>query len=378
MIELSFTTDDPEVRALCERYWRLDETGEFVGTVKAIASDAGLSSTELLQVVRSGCQATSADRSCARCGSGVEVTSRSDYKGRPRYRAELCAPCQEQEREERQAESERHARAQRAAIAQAYDYPIPEPPPPEALSLDEAVYLLSIVRAGASEDLSYLNRLVDFQTPFTPWVSFDIEAARVLRSAGLIDAHPGSNVNAFVFEDDAPPSFYIRDVHWRLLIGSSAFEVREYLDRLETIFREMDWPESWWEQTTDLWRLVARYECLEYLDDRLSEHGIPFEPSDRTLSVIDGLLKSFSVSQVYNIIWRKVRDATAFLSRTPAPRSRGADYAVVSMQKYGDQAAAAGWELSKYRRSWDLPVSMVAEVLYNAVLQLDGFNEVPS
>lgn len=122
----------------------------------------------------------------------------------------------------------------------------------------------------------------------------------------------------------------------------------------------------------------SRYECLEYSDNRLSEHGIPFEPSDRTLSVIDGLLKSFSVSQVYNIIGRKVRDATASLSRTPAPRGRGADYAVVSMQKYGDQAAAAGWELSKYRRSWDLLVSMVAEVLYNAVLQIDGFNEVPS
>jgi hypothetical protein len=378
MIELSFTTADPEVKALCERYWQLDETGEFVGTVKAIALDAGLSSSELLHLVRSGCQATSTDRSCGRCGTSVQVTSRSDYKSRPSYRAKLCASCQEEEREERQAESERQTRAQCAAIEQAYDYPIPEPPPPEALSLEEAVYLLSIVRAGASEDLSYLNRLVDFQTPFTPWVAFDVEAARALRSAGLIDAHPGSNVSAFVFEDGVSPSFYIRDVHWRLLIGRSASEVREYLDHLETVFRDMDWPESWWEQTTDLWRLVARYECLEYLDNRLSEHGIPFEPSDRTLSVIDGLLKSFSVSQVYNIIWRKVRDATAFLSRTPAPRGRGADYAVVSMQKYGDQAAAAGWELSKYRRSWDLPVSMVAEVLYNAVLQIDGFNEVPS
>ena len=378
MIEIEFVTEDAQARSLCERYWQTDAEGDFVGTVKEIAEDVGLSSSELLQVVRESCYAFAREHECSRCGERIEVTSRSDYKSKFRHSARPCPACLETERREERLHAEREVEEQKASLREAYDYPIPSPPEPESLSLAEAVYLLSLVRVGASEDLDYIARLVDFETPLTPWPEFDIEVVEALRERGLIDIHPGSHVGAFEFEEGMPVRYYPRSVHWRPLIGADAPEIRNYLDQLERMFRDMDWPESWLEQTVDLWRLVARYECLEYLADRLNEHNIPFELGERSISVVDGLLKSFSVSQIYNIIWGRVRDATAFLSRTPAKRIRGAEYAVVSMQKFGDRAAAEGWDLKKYGRSWALPVSMVAEVLYNTALQLDGFNELPA
>ena len=297
MIEVEVATENPLLRSICERYWKVEPDGGFGEIVKEIADDAGLSSSEVLQIVRKESRAFVDGAECSRCAVKIEACSRSEYKSVIRRSSWTCPACVEIERNERRLKEKQEEEGRRDAVKALYDFPFGPPPEPKDLDFAEAVYLLSFVRAGASENLSSVSRLNEFTITLTPSDGFDLEVVRVLQDCGLIRVHSGSAIDSFCFENGVPGRYFVEEVRWRLLLGKNPAEVRQYLSGLEGIFRDMDWPDRWMEQSVELWRLVARYECLEYLEERLSEHGIPFESDERAVSVVDGLLRSFSVSQ---------------------------------------------------------------------------------
>jgi hypothetical protein len=139
----------------------------------------------------------------------------------------------------------------------------------------------------------------------------------------------------------------------------------------------MDWPEHWLEQAEPLWKKIAFHEVKEYLIHVLQEHGIRYEPGEKTSQVINSLLENFSVAQINSMIWSKANATTGWLSRTRAPKQRATNYLLAAIQGYGDKIIAKDWDINEFNRNYECEISAVAEIFYNKIIQTDGFRKVP-
>jgi hypothetical protein len=292
MIDLEVNTEDSAVAAMCQRYWQLDDEGNFVGTVQEIADDYGLSQYELREVVKANCVARSTDAGCEGCGDPFVFTSRTDYQSpsfrrrRSRHR-NLCQSCQaeadkerrleqERARAEREAELRRQQESQRAVILNTFSAIPEQPVDPRQLSLEDAVFLLSLVRFGATEDFGEIRPIKTVEGALAPTADLTETVVTQLYRRGLIGIHPGSDVSAFVFEDETISGYYHHLVSWRLIVGRDRGENQEVVADLEDAFAKQDWPDSWQDEWQPLWHKVALHECLEYLDVCMADRGFEF------------------------------------------------------------------------------------------------------
>ncbi|TCS94982.1 hypothetical protein [Hazenella coriacea] len=119
---------------------------------------------------------------------------------------------------------------------------------------------------------------------------------------------------------------------------------------------------------------------MQYLLYKLNDVGFTFSPGEKTLTVLNDLLNKFSTSQMFNLIWRSVKDASAFYLSKNVNKRHAANVAISSIQKYGEKAIADGWIIKGYQREFNLLQTSVSEVLYNRVLQIGrlGFESPPS
>lgn len=84
--------------------------------------------------------------------------------------------------------------------------------------------------------------------------------------------------------------------------------------------RTEKWPDCWHEEAAELHRVVALYECLEYLPVALEEHGFGQELGEKHSIALRSVHAHFSIGQAYNFIWRAAKDAAAFYVRESTSR----------------------------------------------------------
>ena len=183
-----------------------------------------------------------------------------------------------------------------------------------------------------------------------------------------------------MFENDIPNRFYIDRVQWPLLTGNNLNETRLTIANTEKALKSEEWPEHWIDAWLPLWKKIAMYECLEYLEIVLQEHSLPFNPGEKTTLVLENVLEDFSVGQTYNLIWRAGKDAAAFYLRERVPKPHAANTVVGNIQRQAERALAEGWDIKQYRRDRRCPQSVVSKVLFDTALQIGdkGFSVVPN
>jgi hypothetical protein len=394
MIDLEVNAEDPTIVEMCQRYWQLDDEGNFVGTVQQIADDHGLSQYELRETVKAHCTARSTDSACERCGSPFIYTSRTDYQS-PSFRRrsphrQLCQDCdaevaeqrrleQERARAKREAELRRQQEDQRVVILNTFSGVPEQPVDPRDLSLEDTVFLLSVVRFGATEDFGEIRPLESVEGALTPTANLTEAVVTHLYDRRLIDIHPGSDVAAFVFENERVRGYYHRLVSWRLFAGRNLDENLEIVSALENAFATQDWPDAWQDEWLPLWRKIALHECLEYLDVCMQDRGFDFNPGKKTMMVFNRLLDSYSVAQAYNMIWGAARSAADFYVRKNPPKQQAANSVIGGIQRRVERARDEGWNVKAYRRDFRCPRSMVSHVLFSTALQMgdEGFTQAP-
>lgn len=205
-----------------------------------------------------------------------------------------------------------------------------------------------------------------------------------------------SPLDAFVFERDPETDeirvdqYYPFRVVWRLLepedesTGEELALPPRIFSELEEVFDSVSpWPPLWaivWEEDDwrALWKEISLQECLSYLELVLGEHGLPFRAGDKTNFVLGNVLESFSVAQVWGMIWRAGRDAAAFYMRRGSTREHAANTVVGSIQRQAERALAEGWDLQSFRRDRRLPRSVLSEVFFGKALRTGdgGFTHV--
>lgn len=373
---VAITTDDPEIAALCREYWAIDDEQKFPVRVADLAERYHLKAHDVARVVREHSIVRSTETQCAGCGEGMELASRADFQQRRSWhrswnRPFVCEPCAHESARIRAQEAEAREQNQRAALTQWFALAEGGTLDVDALDLEQAVGLLSVIRAGATEDLTEITPAESWSSPLTPTPDLDNEIIKELFDEHVLAISETSPVDAFEWDELDPARFFRLKVTWHVTNSANgAVPIAGAASELERRFREHAWPEHWHQDLQALWLKLALHECLRYLDLGLADHGLQKRIGEKTIAVITNALHDFSIGQVYNFIWRAVRDAAAYYMRGGVAKPQAANTVVRAIERSAEQALTNGWDVKVFHRDWRAPESVMAQTFAGIVTGL--------
>lgn len=393
MFELKIHSDDDEIRTICELYWEMDYDYEFVHKVSEIAELVEINKTKILPIVRENSTAIHPDWKCEDCSKPYIFSSRTDFLGKkdnlidpPKFRCERCQKLRrEKEIEIRRKKQEEERKLQeikdkelKQNIRQKYSLENRPNTDVSLLSFKKIIYLISIIRAGAFESMTKIIPMAMFDQALSPTIDFSLAIVSYLHNHSLIYIHPDTEPEAFV--DESLDRFYIWRVYYAPPISHKHVDDKNFIIRESLRRINEEWSDDWNFQAYQLWKKIAKEECLEYLVYVLNEHHFEFSPGEKTNQYINYALDYFSTAQVFNIIWRSAKDAAAYYQRESISKRQAANSAVSAIQRYSERAISEGWDIKPYSRNFNCPQSVVSEVLYNSALRFgdNGFRLIPN
>jgi tetratricopeptide (TPR) repeat protein len=365
----------PRERALAQHYWAWSEGGGWTHPLKELGSRFGLSSNKVKDAVIRSAWALSATIACDGCSKPYVYTSRQDYEayGSGSY-AYTCSSCDERRAAQRKLDAEAALVAQRQVVQARFEMSALAAVSASTLSLEDAVNLLSLVRAGANEDMRSIEPLRTYIERLGPLHEYSRTMVEGLHQKGLLVVHPASAPGAFAWRDGAPVSPDLDAVHWGIPMGGPQLPFVGLIEEIEGIFRggASGWPQRWRDDVEALWRKIVLAEAIRHLHLCMSEHGFQITVGEKTLAVMRTLIERFTLAQVWGIVWSNTEKAAAYYQRerTKISRNQAANSVVSRLQSYADRAIAEGWDLYSARRDRRTDQPVVAQVLFATALHL--------
>jgi DNA-directed RNA polymerase subunit M/transcription elongation factor TFIIS len=304
LVHLEFLTDDENLIQLCTLYWQIDQVGTFAYKVADLARNFGLSTNELSKRVKNSCKALSTANFCDECGTAYVYSSRTDIQNLLRYPTRLwvCEDCTKRKEAREKAVQAALIERKRKLVQQIFSLDQMEEIDARTLTLEDIIYLISVVRLGAAEDFSFIRPLRSITDLLSPRRRFDYDILKRLYRKGVIFVHPNSDIEAFKFEGEECKSFDLDKVFWMLSAGINGISAQRFIADAEDLLKTDEWPEVWREEAYILWKQIVLEECLQYLEMVLEEHKLPFNPGEKTHLMFRQLLEEYSVAQAYNFI----------------------------------------------------------------------------
>lgn len=379
-IELVIHTDDEQVCELCTDYWRLADKKMFTCKLSELSEKHNLPAADIRRLVNRNSTAFSCKLSCIKCGVPYSFKSRTDYLDSWRTHAIthwICDTCDEVQKKEKAVLREKKKHLKYDILCEFYQGECADGLTIAEISFSDAVYLLSVIRTGASEDLSHIVPHEYYEIPLSPSKDFDREILLQLYHDYALSIHPHSNQETITIVNKDPTSFRFDPlgVHWLLPISDEQ-RPEHIVKELERLLPSKEWPATRASEVNALRTRIALEESLQYLRYVLSEHGFNFTIGEKTIQVVKSLLNEFSVAQIYNFCWRAAKDAASFYMRKYVSKQHAANTVTGSIKRMSEKSLAEGWEVKSFRRNFDLPQCMVSQVLYNTTLKIgdSGFN----
>lgn len=245
----------------------------------------------------------------------------------------------------------------------------------EELSLKSKIYISSLLRAASSEDLGFIKP-INQSSPFAPTEKYMSDIISYLRDERIILFSPSTHLDSIVFEDGSITAYYPKNTTFELNI-----EELEYKDSIESLLhlKEVDYISS--EEKILLWSEIGLYECLEFLYAKLDEYNLPEEHiGEKTISSIEEALNNYSISQLYNFIWRAVKNAAAFRQKNGITPQHAVNSIAGSISRSSEKAHVEKWDVKGYGRDYNYPQTIISEIFFNSVLQVGdkGFTSIRS
>ena len=134
------------------------------------------------------------------------------------------------------------------------------------------------------------------------------------------------------------------------------------------------------QEALELWKEIAVAECIEYLLYQLERIKFKFSPGEKTYATFSIILKDFSVSQVFGIIWRSVADCSERYLEGNISKKRTANGVIGACERFAERAKLNGWDLTPYSRVKAHPQSALSQFYFNRDLGIGemGFNVPPN
>lgn len=319
------------------------------------------------------------ERNCPVCNAPLikPRVSRTSSSG-SRHAAIRCSLCSHQETERCICPSCRKIRAQkveaqrqreRNAITtfcnENWSYSLTQIEP-EQLSAEAAIALLSLIRCGGWLNESTIDAITPNVVPFVPnEISIAQHLLGVLFDNSLIAPALNSRPSSFQLVADKKVRFDWQTVYWSLLIP----EAPNFVEKLEMLAASDSWPKDWNEGAHTLWKMLAMAECKEFCMHAVAQRKLPMPGETALTTLLDNLLRNFSVSQCYQLIWNAAGRAVDYMVREKIRAQHAANALIGSCQRYADRARSEGWNLKGFQRNFDLPRSQLSYVLHDVFLK---------
>lgn len=297
-----------------------------------------------------------------------------------------CVYCEEYRRNEMLAEQEKQKKLlekKKATLAQVYDKSNWKLKLESDLTLEDKLYLAAILRSSLSENIMYVESLIEKKDLIAPTGEFEIEIIKTLTGREILVPHVLSDIDAFDIEygeveDDYHISYRIYKVRYRINIEPHDSDYSAMIKRL--IYPDLSTEVGFKEFCYEKWKRIALDECLQYLLYQMNKVGYSFNPGDKTIRVFEQLLEHFSVSQIYGIIYRSVANSTQRYQAREITKIYAQNSVITSCENHGQRAIAQGWKLSHYSRIKDLPETYCSLVLFTSIMKIAelGFLEKPT
>lgn len=368
-MKIIFHTEDKDILEICSDYWMLDNEEKFAKKVSELKIKYETTQTEILKIVSECCSVYSEDTACSVCGEMYRFKNRSDFQANRSALNWICDSCEDVLREERQ----RHEAAQEKKcidILQAdYEKNCIKNIRIEELGVREMIYLLAVIRHSAKEDLSYILPNDSNGELLSPDVEFDAVIIENLYTVGLLIISPCSNLTAIKFENNKASPFLIESVAWNIVKFQNAKCLKDVIEGIESLLESDEFLLKRRKEIINLAKDVALLECFGYLKYVLDEYWLSINVGEKTEVVLRKALDKFSVAQVYRFIWSAAKNAAAFYMRGNVSKRHAANTVVSSIQSQYDKALNDGWDVKPFRRNYNLPQSILSQVLFNTCLK---------
>jgi hypothetical protein len=358
---LEIYTDDLTYTAICRDFWQTNSDGTFAQSLAEIAKTYKITSAEVSKVVKANCAFFSNGIFCDACKQPYQFENRGDLTSKASRENWTCQNCKNHMAatllELKHNCVKRHAEA-------ALNIPIS----PSAMSARQLVSLAALSRFGSDESLTYIRAYDSIRDQeLTPSSDYSIEIIKELYASRLLIVSPSSDLDRITLNENGGYSFYMEKVEFLLPHPDPT----TFLTSLEEYLLSPCFFEDHKSELELFAQEIALQECLAYLERALLEHQLKYSPGEKTFLVLNKGLESYSVAQMYSFIWRAAKDAAAFFVRKRVSKDHAAKTVVGSIENQIERASANEWNITSFRRNYDLSQSALSRVLYNTVLKTD-------
>ena len=247
------------------------------------------------------------------------------------------------------------------------------------ISFENKVFLGALCRYLLKENLYEIKPYIESTYNLTPTLDLLKKLYTNLLCKNIISISPNSSLSAFNQESENFPyefNIYYLDYFVNL----------DFKSNKKDLFLEILNPKYYNKNLRNeaylLWNDIAIAECIQYLQYQLNKVNFTsnYTPGIKTYKTFEIILKDFSVSQIYGIIWKAVAEATRLQAEKGLNKKHAANIVIGNCERYAERAKINGWNLANYNRIPDLPQTILSEFFFNKVLQIGdlGFRTPPT
>ncbi|MCJ7957876.1 MAG: hypothetical protein MUW57_15345 [Pseudomonas sp.] len=343
-ITLQILTEDPKEIELIERYWAMDDSGGFIEKVSSLSDVLEMpQGVTLAGFIRQRCRAFDQNQICPQCEERVEIRNRSESKKALSRSTKLCTRCQEErdatareaEKKKAAALEKRLAEYARRQASNVVDY---------AEISDAQVLLLLALDRAVTPRLTNGGFTVGDCRGLTPWYVSDFVSQ--LRDTGLILEDPSkAKPGTYYWKGEEIWSKTAQLVY--LLAPGTARDGNEAVRTLsQRVYTHA-------EGIFSLWLDYSVADVMCYMSDQCYRysHELDEQEWDEIKSTLRLAMETLSVSQLWFVAWKVVKDAASLANHQYYNRVKAAATIPGKIRRYLEKVRRESIEL----RSWSRP-----------------------
>lgn len=363
-VRLQMLTEEPKEIELIERYWAVDEFGQYLEKVSALAGLIEMAQgVTLTSFIRQRCNAFDENQVCPKCAELIEIKNRSQAKKLPQPAIKLCTLCQKDQdditleaKRSKAAELERQlAEFCRNQSTRTVDYSaIPDAHVLMLLALDRAI----------TPRLANGGFTIGDCRGLAPLYIGDFVLQ--LREAGLVLDDPSkARPGTYYWEGDE--IWMVRDqVVYRLAPDAESRSADEVIRSLsDRVYTDA-------EGIFNLWLDYSAADVMRYLGIQceLYNHELTEQELEEIKSTLRSALETYSVSQLWSVVWKVVRDAASLANREYYNRPKAAATIPGKIRRNLEKVRRESIELKSWSRPDQHPAGTLGMVL-GEILSVD-------
>ncbi|KAA0696110.1 hypothetical protein DT594_01755 [Halopseudomonas laoshanensis] len=317
-VRLEFLTQDTAEVELARRYWAMDAEGLFLEKVKDLVPFRDLTQSSFLSMrVRKYCIAYDENQFCRQCGGMVLVTKRTEPKKVLQMSDRPCSEC-EKRTNERELQERQTVREKLQRRVDTYSYQVRfETISYERLSDDVCLLLLAIdaLITPKLANGTFKERECEALSP----IGCETYLRSLYEQKIIRDDPAAACKEAYFFEDgqlrmrwDKADFFLLPDE----MSGRGPVALEKVTERIFT--------DS--EALSNLWLDFAVSDVIRYLVDQCQTYNLPLQSDSivKIKGIVRQGLRIYSVSQLWSVVWKIVKDAASLASREYYNRTKAA------------------------------------------------------